>query len=94
MTLAIPWHIFSMDSAVIGKTGCAEKMAEQDQDHQAAEDYARLKEFFFRAIELEGERRSRFVEEVCKNDAELRAELESLLQHHQRSDLPPDFESQ
>ena len=51
----------------------------------------RLKELFFQAIELEDKNRRRFLDEMCGEDSELRAELESLLGHHQRSDLPADF---
>lgn len=57
-----------------------------------AEHHARLKKLFFQAIELEEEEeRRRFLDEACGADCELRAELESLLSHHRRSDLPEDF---
>jgi hypothetical protein len=39
----------------------------------------RLKELFFHAIELEDKNRRRFLDEMCGEDSELRAELESLL---------------
>ena len=52
---------------------------------------ARLKQLFFQAIELEEKERQRFLDEMCGEDTELRHELESLLRHHQRSDLPVDF---
>ena len=52
---------------------------------------ARLKDLFFRAIELEERNRRRFLDETCGADSELRDELESLLRYHQRSDLPEDY---
>ena len=56
-----------------------------------AERRARLKELFFRAIELEEKDRHQFLDETCGADPELRAELDSLLRHHRRSDLPEHF---
>ena len=63
----------------------------QEDTPMDAERHARVKELFFRAIELEEAERSRFLEDACGSDAALRAELESLLTHFLRSDLPEDF---
>lgn len=59
---------------------------------KGAEHHARLKELFFQAIELKEEDRSQFLDETCGADCELRTELESLLNHHRRSDLPEDYD--
>ena len=50
-----------------------------DRNCKTVERHTRLKELFFRAIELDQKDRRRFVVEACGEDAELRAELESLL---------------
>ena len=55
-----------------------------------AEYHARLKKLFFQAIELEEEERREFLNEACAANCELRADLESLLRHHRRSDLTDD----
>ena len=61
-----------------------------DGSGKAIERHARLKELFLGAAELDGEDRRRFVEEACGEDAELRAELESLLDHHTRIEAEVD----
>ena len=66
-------------------------MVKDNQSSGVAERYARLKQLFFGAVELDGADRRRFVEEACGEDAELRAELESLLDCHRQSDMPEDF---
>lgn len=42
----------------------------------------RLEELFLRAVELQSTDRAAFLERVCEGDAELRKELDSLLEHH------------
>ena len=66
-------------------------MVTDDEGSEISERHARLRRLFFLAIGLEEEGRQTFVEEACGEDAELRAELESLLDHHRRSDLPENF---
>ncbi len=44
-----------------------------------AEHWARLEELFHQASELEGSRRDEFLRTACRNDGELRAELDALL---------------
>ena len=66
-------------------------MTRDDKETTSASRHARLKKLFFTAIELEDEDRRRFLEDACGEDAELRTELESLLGHHRRADLPEDF---
>ena len=61
-----------------------------DDSGKAVERHARLKEIFLRAVELDEEDRRRFVEDACGEDAELRAELESLLNHHTRIEAELD----
>ena len=41
--------------------------------------WQRVKPIFFRASELEGDARQRYVDEACGNDAELKREVDSLL---------------
>ena len=53
--------------------------------------HARLKELFFHAIELDAEERERFLDTACEGDADLRASIARLLEHHKRSDLPDDY---
>jgi len=53
-------------------------------ERQGVEYHARLKQLFFVAIELDCDERSRFVRSACGEDRELRADLESLLNHHRR----------
>lgn len=59
-----------------------------DENGKAIERHARLKELFLWAVELDMEDQRRFVEDVCGEDAELRAELESLLDHHLQIEIP------
>jgi hypothetical protein len=54
----------------------------------SCERHARLKELFFRVVELEEEARGPFIDAACGDDVDLRSELESLLKHHRPSDLP------
>lgn len=68
-------------------------MAKDNRHSWVDERYARLKQLFFGAVELDGDDRRRFVNEACGEDAELRADLESLLDCHRRSDMPEDFQS-
>jgi len=51
--------------------------------------HARIAELFRRAGELEPEDRSRLLNEVCRDDPELRAEVERLLEHDRDSDSLP-----
>jgi hypothetical protein len=67
-----------------------------DRYDKAAEWHARLKELFFRGVELDRESRRRFVAEACGDDIELRGELESLLDHHLQIEIsePSDTHNQ
>ncbi|MHC4140528.1 MAG: serine/threonine protein kinase [Planctomycetota bacterium] len=54
----------------------------------------RAREIFFEAVELPAEQRSALLEDRCGNDESLRAEVESLLAHHQEAGgrmPPPDL---
>jgi WD40 repeat protein/serine/threonine protein kinase len=42
----------------------------------------RLEELFLRAVELQSSERAAFLDHACEGDADLRKELDSLLQHH------------
>ena len=68
-------------------------MVKNDDGSEISLRHARLRRLFFLAIGLEEEGRQTFVEEACGDDAELLAELESLLEHHRRSDLPNNFKT-
>jgi non-specific serine/threonine protein kinase/serine/threonine-protein kinase len=60
----------------------------------SADGAERAREIFFEAIELSAEQRSALLEERCGNDASLRAEVESLLEHHRKAGgrmPPPDL---
>lgn len=46
------------------------------------ERHQQIKKLFVAACELDGNVRAAFLEQACKNDAALRAEVESLLKHH------------
>ena len=48
-------------------------------DFARPEDWRRLEEIFYRALEVAPEQRARFLDEACGSDAELRAEVQSLL---------------
>ena len=48
--------------------------------------YARAKEIFFDACDLAPERRGAFLDEACGGDAELRADVESLLANHDENE--------
>jgi len=50
------------------------------------ERHARLKTLFLRVIELDEAARGPFLDAECGGDAGLRADLESLLEHHLASD--------
>ena len=65
-------------------------MMKGHEDSAAAERHARLRGLFFQAVSLDGEERSRFVAETCGDDAELRDELEALLESHQTFETPVD----
>ncbi len=68
---------------------------DRKRDARSSEDperHARIKELFFQAIELSEDDRSRFLDEACGGDAELRSGIEALLGHHRRSDLPDDWD--
>ncbi len=52
------------------------------------ERWRRVGELFHRALEHDPEERSRFLDEACAGDAALRAEVDSLLAHHEGS-APP-----
>jgi len=54
---------------------------------QGAAHHARVRDLFIQVVELEQEVRRRFLDATCAEDPGLRAELESLLAHHRRSDL-------
>ena len=56
-----------------------------------AERYAEIKRLFLHAIELAEDERTRFLDEACRTDAELRDQLESLLENHLPTDLPARF---
>ncbi len=45
------------------------------------ERYNRIKQLFAEAIELEGQQRDAYLTKACRDDAELRSEVESLLRH-------------
>jgi serine/threonine-protein kinase len=66
-----------------------------DAREMTAERWSRIEAVFARALELSGEQRSRFLDEACNSDAQLRAEVESLLSEHELSrgllDQPPDW---
>jgi serine/threonine protein kinase len=49
------------------------------------ERYQRVKEIFQAAVELSAEPRATFLDEACQSDAELRAEVESLIASHSRA---------
>ena len=55
------------------------------------ERYERAKEIFLAVCDLDTAARATRLDEACENDAELRAEVESLLAHHGggQSDVPP-----
>lgn len=66
------------------------------RNDEAVERHARLRELFLRAVELNLEDRQCFLDEACGEDGELRLELESLLDHHLRIEIPeqPDARNQ
>jgi non-specific serine/threonine protein kinase/serine/threonine-protein kinase len=60
----------------------------------SADGAERAREIFFEAVELPAEQRSPLLEDRCGNDESLRAEVESLLAHHQKAGgrmPPPDL---
>lgn len=58
------------------------------RNDKAVNRHARLRELFLRAVELDAEDRRRFVVEACGEDAELLADLESLMDHHLQVEIP------
>lgn len=63
------------------------------RDLQAVGYHARLKELFFLAVDLDGEEQCQFVRSACGEDHELRADLESLLRHHECCQSSEDSET-
>ena len=74
-----------MNDAFNTKTGHARTTMRDHEMSPSAERYAKLKQLFFEAVMLDEENRRRFVDEVCGKDAELSAELESLLEREEMS---------
>ncbi|MGI9515438.1 MAG: serine/threonine protein kinase [Pirellulaceae bacterium] len=59
------------------------------------ERYARIKELFLAAVELDEPRRAEFLDERCGGDPKLRADVQDLLDHHSpRTIIPADKQYQ
>ena len=57
---------------------------------ERAQQWARIKELFGAALDLEPAQRAAFLRDACGDDDDLRIEVESLLASHDQSGFPSD----
>ena len=55
--------------------------------------HTEVKRIFLEAVELDGERRDRFLDQQCGEDHQLRKEVESLLSYHSTETILPETSS-